>query len=587
MKSVPFDRRASLLLQARGRGEILGIGEIELQGDAVGIANEYLLHVAPGYIDHAVLDAGFFKPGHGVGQAFRFQGNVIQRERIVNGGAAVVGNAHMQYRVPAGVEPHTWRIERRAIAYLESEHLSVELAQSVEVPGANIEMIDAVDAHSRCRGRSANSIIGWAKVYPGGTAESESSMRSMSNLHIDPARLMARIAALGAIGATAEGGVGRLALSDEDGAGRDQVVAWMRAAGLQVEIDQIGNIFGTRAGTADAAPVMTGSHVDSVANGGKLDGAYGVLAGIEVVETLNDAHIETTRPIVVAAFSNEEGARFQPDMMGSLVYAGGLAIETALETQDNDGVAVAEALTRIGYAGEREVGACPPCAFVEAHIEQGPVLEAQAVTIGAVENLQGISWSGISISGQANHAGTTPMTLRHDAGYCAGEIASRVRRLATDLGGQQVATVGVIDLQPGLVNVIPAKAFVTVDLRNTDNEMLKHAEKLLDDFLDSLAASEGVHIELQRLARFDPVCFDESIAARIEKNAAALGFSCQRMTSGAGHDAQMMARLCPAAMIFVPSVEGISHNPAEYTHAEDLSAGANVLLHTLLELAST
>ena len=412
-------------------------------------------------------------------------------------------------------------------------------------------------------------------------------MQSKSNLHIDPARLMARIEALGAIGATAEGGVRRLALSDEDGAGRDQVVAWMRAAGLRVEIDRIGNIFGIRAGTMDAAPVMTGSHVDSVANGGKLDGAYGVLAGIEVVETLNDAQYQTTRPIVVAAFSNEEGARFQPDMMGSLVYAGGLAIEKALETRDADGVRVADALTRIGYAGEREIGAGPPYAFVEAHIEQGPVLEAQAVTIGAVENLQGISWSGIQINGQANHAGTTPMALRHDAGFCAGEITSWVRRLTTELGGQQVGTVGVIELQPGIVNVIPARASMTVDLRNTDNETLTHAETLLDEFLDALAMAQGVHIELQRLARFDPVRFDDSITAKIEKNAAALGLSCQRMTSGAGHDAQMMARLCPAAMIFVPSVGGISHNPAEHTHGEDLSAGANVLLHTLLELAST
>jgi beta-ureidopropionase / N-carbamoyl-L-amino-acid hydrolase len=407
----------------------------------------------------------------------------------------------------------------------------------------------------------------------------------MSNLRIDPDRLMSRIEALGAIGATPQGGVRRLALSDEDRAGRDRIVAWMRTAGLRVEIDRIGNIFGIRAGRAQSDPVMTGSHVDSVANGGKLDGAYGVLAGIEVVETLNGAQIETARPIVVAAFTNEEGARFQPDMMGSLVHAGGLGLDEALNTSDADGVVLGGELARIGYAGKTEIGAIRPHAFVELHIEQGPVLEAQAVTIGAVEDLQGISWTGITITGEANHAGTTPMSLRHDAGYCAGEISSRVRSIARELGPRQVGTVGVMNLEPGVINVIPAEAFMTVDLRNTDNEQLTRAEALLEEYLGELAAAEGVAIDWQRLARFDPVRFDAGIARRIEDNAAALGLSCRRMTSGAGHDAQMMARLCPAAMIFVPSVGGISHNPAEHTEREDLVAGADVLLRTLLDLA--
>jgi N-carbamoyl-L-amino-acid hydrolase len=409
----------------------------------------------------------------------------------------------------------------------------------------------------------------------------------MSNLSINRARLMSRIDALGAIGATPEGGVRRLALSDEDRAARDRIVAWMRSARLHVEVDRVGNIFGTRTGTAPSAPVMTGSHIDSVVNGGKLDGSYGVLAGIEVVETLNEAQIETARPIVVCVFTNEEGARFQPDMLGSLAYAGGLSIDDALKTRDGDGIALGDELARIGYAGESEVGTIHPYAFVEAHIEQGPVLEAQAITIGAVENLQGISWTGISITGQANHAGTTPMQLRHDAGYCAGEITSYVRKIARQLGGEQVGTVGVIDLAPGIVNVIPGKSFMTVDLRNTDNEILKQAEDLLDNFLRTLASSEGVEINTQRLARFEPVQFDESIVRRIEQNAALLELSCRRMTSGAGHDAQMMARLCPTAMIFVPSIGGISHNAAEHTDGDDLNAGANVLLHTLLDLAST
>jgi len=407
----------------------------------------------------------------------------------------------------------------------------------------------------------------------------------MSNLHIDAARLASRIEALAAIGATASGGVARLALGEADGQARDQVVAWMRAAGMSVEIDRIGNVLATRPGTHASAPVMTGSHVDSVADGGKLDGAYGVLAGLEVVETLNDAGIDTERPIAVCVFTNEEGARFQPDMMGSLVFAGELAIDDALATLDGDGVRLGDALARIGYAGESDAGATRPHAFVELHIEQGPILEAEGVTIGAVENLQGISWTRVDIRGEANHAGTTPMRLRHDAGYCAGRVTSFVRELTRELGADQVGTVGVIDLEPGIINVIASRAHMTLDLRNTDNERLEMAEKLLGDYLESLAASEGVAIETTRLARFEPVRFDEAITAIIERKADQLNLSCRRMTSGAGHDAQMIARLCPAAMIFVPSVDGISHNPAERTHPDDLCAGANVLLHTVLELA--
>ena len=407
----------------------------------------------------------------------------------------------------------------------------------------------------------------------------------MSNLKVDAARLLGRIDALGAIGATPEGGVRRLALGDEDKKARDLVVDWMRAAGLQVRVDAIGNIIGTRPGRTDQAPAMTGSHIDSVANGGRLDGAYGVLAGIEVIETLNGAGIETDRPIAVCVFTNEEGVRFAPDMLGSLVYAGGLALEEALDTTDAVGLRLGDELARIGYAGDAGVGEVVPHGFVELHIEQGPVLEAESVTIGAVDDLQGISWTRISVSGEANHAGTTPMRLRHDAGYCAGAIAARVRDITRLVGGAQVGTVGAISLEPGLVNVIPRAATVTVDLRNTDDAALARAERLLDEFLDELRASEGVEITTERLARFDPVRFDEGIAGRIERTAAMLDLTCRRMTSGAGHDAQMMARICPAAMVFVPSAGGVSHSAAEHTDQADLVAGANVLLHTLLNLA--
>ena len=396
---------------------------------------------------------------------------------------------------------------------------------------------------------------------------------------------MSRIEALAEIGATPQGGVRRLALGDADRAARDRVVEWMRRAGLDVAIDRIGNIIGIRPGTQALSPVMTGSHIDSVANGGKLDGAYGVLAGIEVVETLNDAGFDTARPIAVCVFTNEEGARFQPDMMGSLVYAGGLPLEEALAREDRDGIALADALARIGYQGETEIGAIRPHAFVELHIEQGPVLEAESIAIGAVESLQGISWTRIDFEGEANHAGTTPMRGRRDAGYCAARIACEVREIARTIGGNQVGTAGSVTLEPGIINVIASRAAVTVDLRNTDDERLALAERMLDTAVEALAALEGVRVETERLARFEPVRFDDGIASLIESKAQHLGHSCRRMASGAGHDAQMMARICPAAMIFVPSIGGVSHNPREHTDADDLRAGADVLLHTLVELA--
>lgn len=403
----------------------------------------------------------------------------------------------------------------------------------------------------------------------------------------DGARLLARLAALAEIGRGETGACCRLALTDDDRRGRDLVVGWMRELGLQVSIDPIGNVFGLRRGRrADLAPVMTGSHIDTVRTGGAYDGNYGVLAGLEVVATLNDAGVSTERPLVVAFFTNEEGARFAPDMLGSLVYVGGLALDEALATRAIDGAVLGEELARIGYAGAAPLGGIRPAAFVELHVEQGPVLDLEGLTIGAVENLQGISWQQVDIVGQSNHAGTTPMRMRHDAGYAAAAVAHFVRALTREMGGDQVGTVGKVDLTPNLINVIAARATLTVDLRNTDEALLQQAETRLAAFLDELAATEGVSITTQRLARFEPVRFDAGIAARIAAHAESLGYTHRRMSSGAGHDAQMLARICPTAMIFVPSVGGISHNPAEHTEAADLVAGTRVLLATLLELAN-
>jgi len=409
----------------------------------------------------------------------------------------------------------------------------------------------------------------------------------MSDLpQVSEHRLLARLGALAEIGDTGDGGCARLALTDEDREGRDLVVGWMHDLGLDVTVDGIGNVVATQRGFDPAlAPVMTGSHIDTVRTGGRFDGNYGVLSGLEVIEAVQTAGLTLARPLAVAFFTDEEGARFAPDMLGSLAYAGGIGVEDALDIVGIDGTTVGDELRRIGYDGGAPLPGRAPHAFVEVHVEQGPVLEAEGIAIGAVTGVQGISWQELTISGQSNHAGTTPMSMRHDAGFAAFAVGTFVRSLAIELGAPQVATVGKIDLEPNLVNVVARTARLTVDLRNTSEEALQDAEARLAAFLDELAAAEGVRIERRTLARFEPVAFDPRMIDLVESTAAGLGHSVRRMPSGAGHDAQMMARICPTSMVFVPSVGGISHNPAEYTAPADLVAGAQVLLQVMCHLA--
>ncbi len=404
-------------------------------------------------------------------------------------------------------------------------------------------------------------------------------------LQIDPSRLLGALDELAQIGAIEGGGCARLALSDEDKAGRDLVVGWMKALGLDVRIDAIGNVIGVRAGREDLAPVMTGSHIDTVRTGGRYDGNYGVLAGLEIVRALNEAGATTRRPIAVAFFTNEEGARFQPDMMGSLVYAGGIGLNEAYAAIDKDGSSVGDELRRIGYLGAATPGALRPHAFVELDIEQGSILDEEKVQIGVVESVQGISWTEYTVTGVSNHAGTTPMRLRRDAGYLAASVNLFARKLAKDMGGDQVGTVGALTLRPNLINVVPNRAVFAVDLRNTDEEKLKQAERRVANHIAFVAEEERVEVETKVLARFEPVIFDAKLVDRVERHAKALALSTRRMPSGAGHDAQMMQRLCPTAMIFVPSVAGLSHNVKEHTEAVDLAAGAQVLLNLMVELA--
>jgi N-carbamoyl-L-amino-acid hydrolase len=360
----------------------------------------------------------------------------------------------------------------------------------------------------------------------------------------------------------------------------------MEELGLAVTVDRIGNVVGIRAGEIDGPPVMTGSHIDTVATGGLYDGNLGVLAGLEVIETLNDAGIVTRHPLAVGFFTNEEGARFAPDMMGSAVHQGSLALDACLAVTGIDGKTVGEELARIGYAGAAPAGGLRARAFVELHVEQGPVLEQERVEIGAVTGVQGISWTEYSITGTSNHAGTTPMRLRHDAGYVAAAVATHARQIAREIGGNQVGTSGVIELEPNLINVIARRARVTVDLRNTDEATLQEAERLMAARVKALEAEEGVAIAARTLARFQPVDFEPAMVERVVATAEALGHTVKRMPSGAGHDAQMFAPNCPTAMIFVPSKGGISHNVREHTAPKEIAAGANVLLQVLLSVAS-
>ncbi|KPA88220.1 amidase, hydantoinase/carbamoylase family [Pseudomonas asplenii] len=406
-------------------------------------------------------------------------------------------------------------------------------------------------------------------------------MKASTPLQLDGRRLLRQIRELGQVGVDAEqGGRTRIALTDAEKAGRDLLVGWMRELDLEVQVDRIGNIFGTLRSAQDSGdqrPLMMGSHIDTVTNAGALDGCYGVLAGLAVIRAFREAGVLPPRSISVGAFTNEEGVRYQPDMLGSLVHAGGLSVEEALDSIGTDGTRLGDELQRIGYAGSLEPGAIVPHEYLELHIEQGPILETENTLIGVVENLQGISWQQVEVRGNANHAGTTPTRLRHDAGFVACSIVAELRNIAVE-AGSTLATVGCMKFEPDVINVIPRRATFTVDLRDPDEARLVRAEQRLSRCLEQIAEREGVSITTERLVRFEPVVFNAELADEIEASAKRFGFSHRRMTSGAGHDAQMIARIAPAAMIFVPSRGGISHNPREHTDDEQLIQGAQVLL---------
>lgn len=409
----------------------------------------------------------------------------------------------------------------------------------------------------------------------------------MEKYCINMNRLLNHIKELGNTGRDEKGELSRLVASDIDKLGRDLVVSWMKDIDLEIKVDRIGNVFGiwSTEKNKDKEPIFIGSHIDSVVNAGMYDGCYGFLAGIEVIQTLKENNYISARPLVASFYTNEEGVRYQPDMMGSLVYAGGFDVEEALKSIGTDGTILGEELKRIGYYGDNEPGFIKPKAYIELHVEQGPILDQMKIPVGAVENLQGISWQKITIEGIANHAGTTPMYLRKDAGYAAAAVNTYIHDLCNTIENS-VGTIGSISYEPNVINVIPSKVVFTVDLRNPNSTLFKQLEDKLDEFLVKLEEEIGLTIKKERLVRFEPVIFDENIVKIIEKSAKNRGINTRRMTSGAGHDAQMMARICPTAMIFVPSHDGISHNPKEFTEEKDLENGANILLDVLLELSS-
>ncbi|PRG09028.1 Zn-dependent hydrolase [Burkholderia ambifaria] len=407
-----------------------------------------------------------------------------------------------------------------------------------------------------------------------------------TSIKIDGRRLWDSLMEVAKIGATPKGGVCRLALTDLDKAGRDLIVGWAKAAGCRVTVDTMGNVFMRRAGrVADAAPVVTGSHADSQPTGGRFDGIYGVLGGLEVIRSLNDHGIETEHPIEVVIWTNEEGSRFAPAMVASGVFAGVFSLEYGLSRKDVDGKTIGEELARIGYAGDVPCGGRKLHAAFELHIEQGPILEAECKTIGVVTDAQGQRWYEITFTGQEAHAGPTPMPRRRDALLGASRVVDLVNRIGLDHAPFGCATVGMMQVHPNSRNVIPGRVFFTVDFRHPDDAVLAKMDAALRDGVARIAGEIGLETALEQIFYYKPVAFDPACVAAVRDAADRFGYSHRDIVSGAGHDACYLAQVAPTSMVFVPCVDGISHNEIEDATPAWIEAGANVLLHAMLSRA--
>lgn len=413
-------------------------------------------------------------------------------------------------------------------------------------------------------------------------------MSEPRNLTIDGNRLWSSLMAMAEIGATDKGGSRRLALTDLDREGRDLFVRWCEEASCTVTVDRIGNIFARRPGRdASLAPVVAGSHLDTQPTGGRFDGVFGVLAGLEVVRTLNDLAVETERPIDIVCWTNEEGSRFAPSMVASGVFAGKFALEDVLRITDVDGLTMGSELERIGYAGDEQVGARPIHAYFETHIEQGPILEAENKPIGIVTGGQGMRWYEVTLTGVESHAGTTPMERRKDALLGAARLVELANRIGLDHAPDGRTTVGMIDSYPNSRNVIPGRVFVTFDFRHPEESTLVAMDAALRAGIVEIANTLGLTHEITEVLNSPPVPFDEDCIAAIRNAAAKHGLAARDIISGAGHDACNIAAVAPSAMIFIPCIDGISHNEVEDIKPEWSNAGGQVLLDAMLEIAMT
>jgi N-carbamoyl-L-amino-acid hydrolase len=409
----------------------------------------------------------------------------------------------------------------------------------------------------------------------------------LNSARIDPARLWASLMAMAEIGATARGGCNRQALTDQDKAGRDLFTAWGRAAGCEVSVDEVGNIFLRRPGRVpNAAPVLIGSHLDTQETGGRFDGVYGVLAGLEVVRTLEDHAIELDRPLEVASWTNEEGCRFAPAMLGSGVVAGTYDLAYAYGRTDKSGLQFGAELERIGYRGSVPARPRPFRAVFEAHIEQGPILEQTATTIGVVTGIQGAYWFDVTLTGVSCHAGPTPMEARRDPWRAAGPLIEGVFAIAGARAPWGRATVGDLKASPGSRNTVPERLVIAIDLRHPDKDTLEAMVAEFRGLAATAAARNGIGLEIAQVWHMPPTRFDPGLVRTVERAASELGLKYADIVSGAGHDSLHTAQFAPTAMIFVPCTGGLSHNEAEAASAADLAAGANVLLQAVLSVAN-
>ena len=408
----------------------------------------------------------------------------------------------------------------------------------------------------------------------------------LPEVRVNGDRLWQSLMELAKIGATQKGGVCRLTLTDLDRQGRDLVIGWAREAGLSVTIDKIGNVFMRRAGKNNALPpIMTGSHIDTQPTGGKFDGNFGVLAGLEVIRTLNDYDIETEAPVELAFWTNEEGSRFVPVMMGSGVFANIFSLEHAYAATDIEGKTVRDELEKIGYIGTETPGNHPIGAYFESHIEQGPILEDEGITIGVVQAVLGIRWYDCVVTGMEAHAGPTPMVLRKDAMQVAAKIMQEVVAIAHRFGPHGRGTVGMVQVFPNSRNVIPGQVKFSIDFRNMTDALVDEMDAAIRAFAKQTEAETGLTIAIQLVSDYPAVPFHPDCKDAVRRAADKLGYSNMDIVSGAGHDAVYMAGLAPTGMIFIPCKDGISHNEIEDTLPEQVTAGANVLLHAMLERA--